>query len=58
VPLLVNLFRRADEFALAMELRAYDPDKPGRELEEIKFRNLDFITILIIIVFSSTLIVL
>jgi len=58
VPLLINLFRRADEFALAMELRAYDPDRPRGDLEDIKFRISDFITILIIITLSSTLIIL
>jgi len=58
VPLLVNLFRRADEFALAMESRAYDPDKPRGDLEAIKFRIFDLVTILIIIAFSTTLIIL
>ena len=58
VPLLTNLFRRADEFALTMELRAYDPDRPRGDLEDTKFRTSDFITILIITTFSSTLIIL
>ena len=58
VPLLVNLFRRADEFALAMESRAYDPDKPRGDSEAIRFRTSDLVAILIITTFSSTLIIL
>ena len=58
VPLLVNLFRRADEFALAMESRAYDPDKPRGDLEAIKFRTSDLLTILITVTFSIALIIL
>jgi len=58
VPLLVNLLRRADEFALAMESRAYDPDKPRGDLETIKFTISDFLTILITVAFSTTLIIL
>jgi len=58
VPLLVNLLRRADEFALAMESRAYDPDRPRGDWEAIKFRTSDFVAILIIVTFSTTLIIL
>jgi len=58
VPLLVNLFRRADEFALAMESKAYDPDKARGDSEATKFRASDFVAILIIFAFSVTLIIL
>jgi len=58
VPLLGNLFRRADEFALAMESRAYDPDKPREDLETVKFRTFDLLTILVIVAFSTALIIL
>ena len=58
VPLLVNLFRRADEFALAMESRAYDPDRRRRDLEVVHFRAADLITITIVTTFSVTLIIL
>jgi len=58
VPLLVNLFRRADEFALAMESRAYDPDKPREDSETIKFRTSDLLTILVTFAFSTALIIL
>ncbi len=58
VPLLVNLFRRADEFAQAMESRAYDPDKPRRDVEAVKFRTSDLLTILIIAGLSVALVIL
>lgn len=58
VPLLTNLFRRADEFALALELRAYDPDRPREDIETIKFRTSDCLTILVTVAFSTTLIIL
>jgi len=58
LPLLVSLFRRADQFAQAMESRAYDPDSPRENLESIKFGTCDFLTILITLVFSTTIIIL
>ena len=58
ISLLANLFRRADEFALAMETRAYDPDRPRRDPEATKFSTFDLLTILIIITLSTTLIIL
>ncbi len=58
LPLLVNLFRRADEFAQAMESRAYDPDKPRGDVEATKLGTFDLLTILIIVAFAIAIIIL
>ncbi|MDH5173854.1 MAG: energy-coupling factor transporter transmembrane protein EcfT [Elusimicrobiota bacterium] len=58
LPLLVSLFRRADEFAQAMESRAYDPDNPRGDVEAIKFRTSDLLAILIIVAFAVAIIIL
>ncbi len=42
VPLLTNIFRRADELALAMELRCYQVGAPRSRMNELRFAAADY----------------
>lgn len=45
VPLLLSLFKRADELALAMEARLYRSDTPKSRLHPLKMRAADFVAL-------------
>ena len=45
VPLLANIFRRADELALAMELRCYRVGAARSRMNELRLRTLDYAVI-------------
>jgi len=45
VPLLTNIFRRADELALAMELRCYQVGSPRSRMKELRFVATDYVAI-------------
>ncbi len=55
VPLLANIFRRADELALAMELRCYRVGASRSSMAEMKFKATDYaIMIVALIVLLGT----
>ncbi|WP_347489961.1 energy-coupling factor transporter transmembrane component T [Desulfoscipio sp. XC116] len=47
VPLLTNIFSRADELALAMEIRCYQVGAPRSRMHVLKFKRMDYTVILI-----------
>ncbi|RKY86620.1 hypothetical protein DRQ09_05925 [candidate division KSB1 bacterium] len=52
-PLMVSVFRRADELALAMEAKGYPGVENRTSFRELKFKKLDYI--IMTIIFSYTL---
>ncbi len=56
VPLFISAFRRADDLAVAMECRCYQGGEKRTRLNEIHFSRLDFLSILIFLVFFILLI--
>jgi len=55
-PLMVSVFRRADELALAMEAKGYPGVKERTCYRELKFKLTDFMVFLIILIFTVILI--
>lgn len=45
VPLVTNIFRRADELALAMELRCYRVGAPRSRMTELRFKAADLLAV-------------
>lgn len=56
VPLLLSLFRRADELALAMESRCYRGDDHRTKMRELKFKGADYVALLLCALFLTAVI--
>ncbi len=52
VPLLLSLFRRADELAMAMESRCYRGDVERTKLHELKLTRADGIALTVMLIFA------
>lgn len=47
IPLLTNIFRRADELAVAMEIRCYCTGAKRSNINELKFKLSDYLVVLV-----------
>jgi len=47
IPLLTNIFRRADELAVAMEIRCYRTGAERSNINELKFKLSDYLVVLV-----------
>ncbi len=56
IPLFINSFKRADELATAMECRCYRGGDGRTRLRELKLTGLDYISLVIMIIFAVCLI--
>ena len=56
VPLFINAFRRADDLATAMEARCYKGGEGRTRLNELSFKNKDYIVLTSMVVFFGALI--
>lgn len=48
IPLLLCIFRRADELALAMEIRAYRSDINRTRMRELEMKSRDYLTLILL----------
>jgi len=53
VPLFVSSFRRAEELAIAMEVRCFQPGKKRTYMKRLTWKKIDTIFIIFIIIFGS-----
>lgn len=58
VPMFIIAYRRAFDLAEAMEARGYDPDSKRTSITVLKFRFVDYFTIIFSIMFLASMIVL
>lgn len=49
VPIFVSTLKRADELAIAMEVRAYDPDKNRTRYKQLRYSKWDYLVYLLIL---------
>lgn len=57
VPLLTNIFRRADELALAMELRCYQVGAPRSRMSELRFAAADYAAVAVTVLLLALVLV-
>ncbi|PID81259.1 MAG: transporter [Clostridiales bacterium] len=55
VPLFISAFHRADELAMAMEARCYRGGEGRVRMKELKYRRLDLIGLVVLIVYFVTI---
>lgn len=58
VPLFTDAFKRAEELAVAMEARGYDPDSPRSHYRQLQWHRRDTTTVIISILVTVGLVVL
>ena len=58
VPLFISAFRRADELAVAMESRCYRGGNERTRLNPIKFKKIDLIASIILVIYFGIVIAL
>lgn len=56
VPLFVSAFRRAEDLAVAMEVRCFQPGKKRSYMKRLKWNRIDTIFLILILMISSLLI--
>ena len=52
IPIFISAFRRADDLALAMEARCYNPNSKRNSLKKLQFQLKDYLAILFLIALS------
>lgn len=57
VPLFVSAFRRATDLAMAMEARCYRGGKGRTKMKPLKYKGVDYVTILVLVAFCAVLVV-
>ena len=53
VPLFISAFRRADELAVAMECRCYHGGEGRTRLRQLKYRGIDYLTLVFFLVVTA-----
>lgn len=55
IPIFILSFKRADDLALAMDARCYNPSAKRNSLKKLKFQAVDFVAIIFLFVFHFEL---
>ena len=51
LPIFISTLRRADDLALAMEARCYNPYAKRNSLKKLRFKALDFFVLALVFIF-------